>query len=437
MSRLEQTSGESKPAEAANTISAPEFRAPHEIIVGGQADAAHGRGRLMLPAPAIPFNYDTLPAATAASLRKQAARIREGVKTTTAAIIEVGRDLIAAKQDLEHSQFCEWVEAECVFSMRSAQNYMRAAEFAEGKNATIAFLQPATVYKLSAKSAPPEVVQEVIDRAAKGKVISDRDVIAALKEANFEKREAKAKQRLATRRDVSKRTLAKNEARRLANEDVKRKEDERLQRAVLAIIDTIGEGHVHFLLDVLKPMDAWQILDRLRVEVAKLDGDTAADAPKSLGGRAPPPKIASLAVPPVSAPTKLVWEEKEGVNLDGQVRSDFSLKVGHGEYRITPSFNAFNNMRFAGYCVDHLLDRKKLSIKDNRRSIDGSFRTSDAAKAAAQRDYERLKVKTKHQIEAEAEAGAEAKKTEQDAARDIPNFLRRDHPECVVKDAAK
>jgi hypothetical protein len=288
MKSLVQARSERKAAEAANTISAPEFHAPHEIVAGGQADAAHGRGRLRLPAPATPFNYDTLPAATAASLRKQAARIRDGVKATTAAIIEVGRDLIAAKQSLrdliaakqslEHSQFCEWVEAECAFSVRSAQNYMRAAEFVEGKNATVAFLQPATVYKLSAKSAPPEVVQEVIERAAKGKVISDRDVIAALIEAKFQRREAKAKQRWAARKkNVSKRTLAKNEARRLANEDVKRKEDERLQRAALAIIDTIGEGHVHFLLDVLKRMDAWQILDRLRVEVAKLDGDTAAD----------------------------------------------------------------------------------------------------------------------------------------------------------------
>ena len=36
--------------------------------------------------------------------------------------------------------------------MRSAQNYMRAAEFAEGKHETVSLLEPAAVYKLVAKS---------------------------------------------------------------------------------------------------------------------------------------------------------------------------------------------------------------------------------------------------------------------------------------------
>jgi hypothetical protein len=282
MELLKQERSERKAAEAANTISAPEFHAPHEILVGGQADAAHGRGRLMLPAPAIPFNYDTLPAATAASLRKQAARIREGVKATTAAIIEVGRDLIAAKQDLEHSQFCEWVEAECVFSVRSAQNYMRAAEFAEGKNATIAFLQPATVYKLSAKSAPPEVVQEVIDRAAKGKVISDRDVIAALNEAKFQKRETEAKQGLATRKTISKRTLATREAQRRAEEAKERKQDEQWRVVALSIIDTIGEDHARFVVNALAAFDGWRVFDHLRIEISKLGEGATADTRKAI-----------------------------------------------------------------------------------------------------------------------------------------------------------
>jgi SOS response regulatory protein OraA/RecX len=226
----------------------------------------------MLPAPAISFNYNALPAATAASLRKQAARIREGVKATTAAIIEVGRGLIAAKQDLEHNQFCEWVEKECVFSVRSAQNYMRAAEFAEGKNATVALLQPATFYKLAAKSAPPEIVQEVIDRAAKGEVVSDRGVIAALNEAKFQKRETEAKQRLATRRKtVSKRTLAKNEARQ-REEEAAAKQDEQWRLAALSIIDTIGEAHARFLVRTLDEADynRGHVLRHLEAEVAKL-----------------------------------------------------------------------------------------------------------------------------------------------------------------------
>jgi Protein of unknown function (DUF3102) len=226
----------------------------------------------MLPAPATAFNYDTLPSTTATSLRKQAAKIREGVKATTAAIIEVGRDLIAAKQNLEHNQFCEWVEAECVFSVRSAQNYMRAAEFAEGKNATVAFLQPATVYKLSAKSAPPAVVQEVIERAASGVLVSDRDVSAALDEARHQKREAERKQQQGSRKAVSKHTLAKREAQRRAYEAEEQKRQERFRVVALSIIDTIGEDHAQFLLDALGS-NYFEIYEHLRREVSKLDAD--------------------------------------------------------------------------------------------------------------------------------------------------------------------
>jgi hypothetical protein len=50
-------------------------------------------------------------------------------------IVWIGRDLLAVKQMLEHGQFVHWVAKECGFSIRTAQNYMRVAEFFEGKSA--------------------------------------------------------------------------------------------------------------------------------------------------------------------------------------------------------------------------------------------------------------------------------------------------------------
>jgi hypothetical protein len=46
------------------------------------------------------FDYDTLPVETADALRKQASRIRERAKATTAAVIDIGRDLAAVKHQL-------------------------------------------------------------------------------------------------------------------------------------------------------------------------------------------------------------------------------------------------------------------------------------------------------------------------------------------------
>jgi hypothetical protein len=156
-------------------------------------DHSHGL-KIPVPGPpvtvtAIPeigrtaFDYASLAANKAEFLRNGATRIRQGVKSTVEAICDIGVQLCRAKQMLGHGQFVQWVESECGFSLRSAQNYMRASEFAADKNATIARLPPATVYRLSAKNAPPEVVSEILARATSGERVSDAEVIRMIRAA--------------------------------------------------------------------------------------------------------------------------------------------------------------------------------------------------------------------------------------------------------------
>jgi hypothetical protein len=86
------------------------------------------------------FDYGSLPTEIAEDLRERTGFIREQVKNTTDAV---------------------------VFSVRSAQNFIRVADFTRAKTyATIAYLPLAVLYALSAKSTPPEIVQEVLARAA-------------------------------------------------------------------------------------------------------------------------------------------------------------------------------------------------------------------------------------------------------------------------------
>ena len=80
----------------------------------------------------------------------------------TPAIIDIGRDLLVAKQTLPHGRFLPWVKAECGFAPRTAQNYMRVAEFADGKCETVSLLTPTAIYALSSKKAPPVVVHQVL-----------------------------------------------------------------------------------------------------------------------------------------------------------------------------------------------------------------------------------------------------------------------------------
>jgi hypothetical protein len=222
----------------------------------------------MLPARAT-FTYDIVPAVTAAALRAEASRIRKMVNTTTAAIIEIGCALISVKQSLDHGQFSEWVQAECGFGLRTAENYIKASQFAEGKTKCVSLLNPATVYRLAAKSAPPEIVQAVLDRAANGEVVADGEVIAAFDEIKFQKREAERQQKKSTQRADSKKVREQREREHLQQEERLRKEEERIRVIALSIIETLGEENTHFLLKSMGKYNGWSILDRVRTEFCK------------------------------------------------------------------------------------------------------------------------------------------------------------------------
>lgn len=170
----------------------------------------------VMPKPCEPFDYGEVAPDIATALRAQASRIRDMITVTTSAVIQIGNDLIAVKQVLERGTFRSWIESECGFSARTAENYMGAARLAEGRNATVAFLQPATVYRLAAKSAPAEVVNAVLQRAEQGEAVSDRDVVAAIDEVRFRQREA---ERASKRKPLTKRQLALRENDRRATEE--------------------------------------------------------------------------------------------------------------------------------------------------------------------------------------------------------------------------
>lgn len=137
------------------------------------------------------FRYEQFPQDKAQTLRDSATRIRGHVRTATAAIIEIGRELISTKRYLDHGEFTEWVETECGFSVRSAENYMRAADFAAGRNATVSLLRPATVYRLARKSTPPEVVTAVIESLEAGRVPTDCEIAVMLDQGRHSRSSAR------------------------------------------------------------------------------------------------------------------------------------------------------------------------------------------------------------------------------------------------------
>jgi hypothetical protein len=115
------------------------------------------------------FDYTTLDdPVLAEDARAAITRIRARIHSS---LYEIGLDLIDMKSRMGHGKFGRWVAAELSISLRTAENYMKAAKFVEGKSETVALFSPKAIYALAAPSAPPEVVQQVLAAADAGNLI--------------------------------------------------------------------------------------------------------------------------------------------------------------------------------------------------------------------------------------------------------------------------
>ncbi len=132
------------------------------------------------------FDYASVPKSVASFLRGESERIR---RQYTHSIVQIGKALLGTKRYLSHGSFIIWVEAEVGMPARTAQAYMRVAQWASDKSASVAHLPPAVLYLLSASSTPPGFARDVIERADAGEKI----VCAALRKELKLYQEAEAK----------------------------------------------------------------------------------------------------------------------------------------------------------------------------------------------------------------------------------------------------
>jgi hypothetical protein len=122
------------------------------------------------------FDYETLTPDLADAARAARDRIKAIKAKIHSALYEIGRDLIDMKSRLGHGNFSLWVAAELNFSLRTAENYIRAANFIADKNETVALFSPKAIYALAAPSAPREIVEQVLAEADAGNLISADEI---------------------------------------------------------------------------------------------------------------------------------------------------------------------------------------------------------------------------------------------------------------------
>jgi hypothetical protein len=153
------------------------------------------------------FDYAPLDQEIAERVRLTATRIRAKVKKTLENIIEIGAELQAVKDALDHGQFGRWLQAEFGWTERTARNFMAVAE-RFGKTEIISDLriQPTAAYLLAAPSAPDEARQAAIERAASGEQITTRvarEILTRARKRLRRRTKAPSSEKLAQRLAVS------------------------------------------------------------------------------------------------------------------------------------------------------------------------------------------------------------------------------------------
>lgn len=141
---------------------------------------------------------------TAADLHETAERIRSLRTKATEHAVEIGRELARVKASLPHGAFVKWVEKECQFKIRTAQDLMKLAREVDSNAQLVALMVPSTLRVFLSKSTPPAVRQMVMTRLEKGERISRSDLHAVIAGARTSKAvESRPPQKLPVIRESS------------------------------------------------------------------------------------------------------------------------------------------------------------------------------------------------------------------------------------------
>ena len=219
----------------ASVVAPPDFalRARH-------GDARDDAGDAASPA----FDYGTLDAETAASIRMMAETIRKRMKNS---IVETGRDLIRAKAQLAHGAFGPWLDAEFGMSSRTAQNYMRATDLADSKSEIVSHLPATILFRLAAPSTPEAVRDDAIARLERGEPVTGRGVNMMISAARFDAALLR-KQKKATDKRRWKRLSKETEPARQKLEAERRHVEETAAREAVALLQRrLGDEFATFV----------------------------------------------------------------------------------------------------------------------------------------------------------------------------------------------
>jgi hypothetical protein len=127
---------------------------------------------------------------TPIELQEIAERIKVLRRRATEHAIEIGRELIAVKSRLPHGDFVKWVEAQCGFKIRMAQDLMKLTREAADNPDLAAMMTPSTL-RIYVSNRSQRAVQDLVKaRAIEGQRISRKELLGALGRAQTDRASA-------------------------------------------------------------------------------------------------------------------------------------------------------------------------------------------------------------------------------------------------------
>lgn len=137
---------------------------------------------------------------------------------------------------------------------------MSIANLAKGKSATVSLLPPSTARILAAKSAPLNIVEQIIERASAGDLVSDSTVKSMIADDKMARWQAKHEAQAAGRKSKKGANARKAAAEELRqNAEQRRVQQERRARAQ-SIYDRFSPKDNAFLANAM----TWDILEEYK-----------------------------------------------------------------------------------------------------------------------------------------------------------------------------
>ncbi|ESY66310.1 MULTISPECIES: DUF3102 domain-containing protein [Mesorhizobium] len=120
--------------------------------------------------------YSHLDPAIAKQAVEAANRIRSHIGSKNRSMIEIGKELLLIKAQLDHGQFGTWLDAEFTMTTRSAQKYMNVARMVEQTSVHAVLDLPDTALQILAAPSADLVREEIIADIKAGKVPSPKSL---------------------------------------------------------------------------------------------------------------------------------------------------------------------------------------------------------------------------------------------------------------------